>query len=138
QLVFDIDLAKSKSNENPVYYIQYAHARICSVLSQWKGDEAALATTDLAPLSSERELALCARLSAYPALIETAAREYAPYLVATYLKDLAADFHGWYNSDRVLVDDAATQNARLALALATRQTLRNGLNILGVQAPESM
>ena len=138
QLVFDIDLAKSKSNENPVYYIQYAHARICSVLGQWKGDEAALATTDLAPLSSERELALCARLSAYPALIETAAREYAPYLVATYLKDLAADFHGWYNSDRVLVDDAATQNARLALALATRQTLRNGLNILGVQAPESM
>jgi len=138
QLVFDIDLAKSKSNENPVYYIQYAHARICSVLSQWTGDQAALAKTDLSPLSSERELALCARLGSYPGLIEAAAREYAPHLVATYLKDLAADFHGWYNSDRVLVDDAATQNARLALALATRQTLRNGLNILGVQAPESM
>jgi len=138
QLVFDIDLAKSKSNENPVYYIQYAHARICSVLSQWTGDQAALAKADLSPLSSERELALCARLGSYPSLIEAAAREYAPHLVATYLKDLAADFHGWYNSDRVLVDDAATQNARLALALATRQTLRNGLNILGVQAPESM
>ncbi|HEY3431739.1 MAG TPA: arginine--tRNA ligase [Rhodocyclaceae bacterium] len=138
QLVFDIDLAKSKSNENPVYYIQYAHARICSVLSQWTGDQAALAKADLSPLSSERELALCARLASYPGLIEAAAREYAPHLVATYLKDLAADFHGWYNSDRVLVDDAATQNARLALALATRQTLRNGLNILGVQAPESM
>jgi len=138
QLVFDIDLAKSKSNENPVYYIQYAHARICSVLSQWTGDQATLAKADLSPLSSERELALCARLGSYPGLIEVAAREYAPHLVATYLKDLAADFHGWYNSDRVLVDDAATQNARLALALATRQTLRNGLNILGVQAPESM
>ncbi|RTL57041.1 MAG: arginine--tRNA ligase [Rhodocyclaceae bacterium] len=138
QLVFDIDLAKSKSTENPVYYIQYAHARICSVLGQWNGDEATLAKADLSSLGSERELALCARLGAFPGLIEAAAREYAPHLVAAYLKDLAADFHGWYNSDRMLVEDEAVKQARLALTLATRQALRNGLNILGVSAPESM
>jgi arginyl-tRNA synthetase len=137
-LDFDLDLAKSQSNENPVYYVQYAHARICSVLAQWDGDPATLVHTDLAALTSERELALCAALSAFPEVIENAAREYGPHTLAFYLKDLAAAFHGWYNTDRVLVDDAALKQARLALALATRQALQNGLKLLGVSAPETM
>ena len=142
-LDFDLDLAKSQSNDNPVYYVQYAHARICSVLAQWRqagGDDdlAALARTDLTPLTHEREVALCQRLADFPELIKSAARDRAPHALAFYLKDLAADFHGWYNAERVLVDDAATRDARLALALATRQILRNGLAILGVSQPESM
>lgn len=138
QLVFDIDLAKSQSNENPVYYIQYAHARICSVLQQWGGDVAGLATHSLEPLNDERGLALCARLQAWPETVATAAAEYAPHQIAVYLKDLAADFHGWYNAERMLVDDEATKHARLALAAATRIVLRSGLDLLGVSAPESM
>ncbi len=137
-LDFDLDLAKSQSNENPVYYVQYAHARICSVLAQWDGSTAALAGTDLAPLRSERELALCACLSTFPEAIENAAREYGPHALAFYLKDLAAEFHSWYNAERVLVEDEALKRARLALALAVRHTLCNGLKILGVSAPESM
>jgi arginyl-tRNA synthetase len=144
-LDFDLDLAKSQSNDNPVYYVQYAHARICSVLAQWRqaggGDLEAIGTladTDLAPLTHEREIALCQRLADFPELIRNAARDRAPHALAFYLKDLAADFHGWYNAERVLVDDAATRDARLALALATRQVLRNGLSILGVSQPESM
>lgn len=140
-LDFDLDLAKSQSNDNPVYYVQYAHARICSVLAQWDdgdGDVAALSTADLTPLTHERETALCQRLIEFPELIQNAARDYAPHALAFYLKDLAADFHGWYNAERVLVDDLATRHARLALALATRQVLRNGLALLGVSQPESM
>ncbi len=141
-LDFDLDLAKSQSNDNPVYYVQYAHARICSVLAQCDdaaaGDAAALATADLAPLTHEREAALCQRLAEFPELIQTAARDYAPHALAFYLKDLAADFHGWYNAERVLVDEEATRHARLALALATRQVLQNGLSLLGVSQPESM
>ena len=137
-LDFDLDLAKSQSNDNPVYYVQYAHARICSVLAQWEGDEAALAHTDLAPLGHEREFALCARLAEFPELIQAAARDNAPHALAFYLKDLAGDFHGWYNAERVLVDDRATREARLALALATRQVLQNGLSLLGVSQPVSM
>ncbi|MRR49458.1 MAG: arginine--tRNA ligase [Rhodocyclaceae bacterium] len=137
-LDFDLDLATSQSNENPVYYVQYAHARICSVLNQWDGDVASLRGVSLAPLTHERETALCARLREFPSLIEIAARDYAPHALAFYLKDLAADFHSWYNAERVLVDDEVLKNARLALALATRQVLRNGLRILGVSAPESM
>ncbi len=137
-LDFDLELAKSQSNDNPVYYVQYAHARICSVLSQWDGLVSDVLDADLTPLASERELALCARLREFPGIIEYAARDYAPHALAFYLKDLAADFHGWYNSDRVLVDDEALRDARLALALATRQTLQNGLRLLGVSAPESM
>jgi arginyl-tRNA synthetase len=137
-LDFDLDLAKSQSNDNPVYYVQYAHARICSVLAQWEGDQAALGKADLAPLLHEREFALCARLAEFPELIQQAARDYAPHALAFYLKDLAGDFHGWYNAERVLVDDAATREARLALALATRQVLRNGLSLLGVSQPMSM
>lgn len=137
-LDFDLDLAKSQSNENPVYYIQYAHARVCSVLAQWGGDEAALAGADLAPLGNERELALCARLGEFPEAVENAARDYAPHLIAFYLKDLAGEFHSYYNAERFLVDDAKLRDARLALCLAVRQTLRNGLRIIGVSAPESM
>ncbi|MCK9284955.1 MAG: arginine--tRNA ligase [Rhodocyclaceae bacterium] len=137
-LDFDLELAKSQSADNPVYYVQYAHARLCSMLAQWGGDLNGLVQTDLAPLTSERELALCARLREFPEVIEHAARDYAPHGVAFYLKDLAADFHGWYNSDRVLVDDVALRTARLALALAVRRTLVNGLQLLGVSAPESM
>ncbi|MCX7156360.1 MAG: arginine--tRNA ligase [Rhodocyclales bacterium] len=137
-LDFDLDLAKSESNDNPVYYVQYAHARICSVLAQWDGDQAALGATDLAPLQHEREYALCARLAEFPELIQVAARDYAPHALAFYLKDLAGDFHGWYNAERVLVDGRATREARLALALATRQVLQNGLSLLGVSQPVSM
>jgi len=138
-LDFDLDLAKSQSNDNPVYYVQYAHARICSVLAQWAdGDVDALASANLTLLTHERETALCQRLAEFPELIKNAARDYAPHALAFYLKDLAADFHSWYNAERVLVDDLAIRHARMALALATRQVLRNGLAILGVSQPESM
>lgn len=137
-LDFDLDLAKSQSNDNPVYYVQYAHARICSVLAQWPGDESALAAAQLAPLQNEREFELCARLAEFPELVQSAARDYAPHALAFYLKDLAGDFHSWYNAERLLVEDTATREARLALALATRQVLRNGLSLLGVAQPMSM
>ena len=137
-LDFDLDLAKSESNDNPVYYVQYAHARICSVLGQWDGDQSLLARADLAPLLHERETALCARLAEFPELIQQASRDYAPHALAFYLKDLAGDFHSWYNAERVLVDDEAMRHARLALALATRQVLQNGLSLLGVSQPVSM
>ncbi len=137
-LDFDLDLAKSQSNDNPVYYVQYAHARVCSVLAQWGGDATTLATTDLAPLASERELALAAKLAAFPEMIEGAARDHAPHSVAFWLRDLAAEFHAWYNAERLLVDDAAQKQARLALAVAVRQVIRNGLRLLGVSAPDAM
>jgi arginyl-tRNA synthetase len=137
-LDFDLDLAKSQSNDNPVYYIQYAHARVCSVLAQWGGDERMLTQADLGALGSEREQGLAARLAAFPELIESAARDAAPHAVAFWLRDLAADFHAWYNAERLLVEDEAQKLARLALAVAVRQVIRNGLRILGVSAPESM
>lgn len=137
-LDFDLDLAKSQSNENPVYYIQYAHARVCSVLAQWDGAVSDLNEADLAPLAGERELALCARLGAFAEVVQSAAAEYAPHQIAFYLKDLAGDFHAWYNAERMLVDDEAVRLARLALAAAVRRVLANGLALLGVSAPESM
>ena len=137
-LDFDLELAKSQSNDNPVYYVQYAHARICSVLEQWGGDPSSLADADFAQLGSEREFAICARLADFPDLIQTAAQDRAPHGLAFYLKDLAADFHGWYNAERMLVEDAGLAAARLALALAVRQVLRNGLALLGVSQPASM
>ncbi|MDH5209843.1 MAG: arginine--tRNA ligase [Burkholderiaceae bacterium] len=144
EFVFDVDLALSQSEENPVYYVQYAHARISSVFAQAadKGfsvpDEAAALKADLTPLESAREQALMNRLADYPDVLAGAADELAPHQLAFYLKDLAADFHGYYNAERVLVEDAATREARLALLLATRQVLRNGLALLGVSAPEKM
>ncbi|PKO55469.1 MAG: arginine--tRNA ligase [Betaproteobacteria bacterium HGW-Betaproteobacteria-21] len=137
-LDFDLDLAKSQSNENPVYYVQYAHARVCSVLNQWGGERAELAAADLGQLQNERELALCARLATFPELVQSAADDYAPHQIAFYLKDLAADFHSWYNAERMLVDDEALKLARLALAEAVRQVLVSGLAVLGVSAPQSM
>ncbi|MCL4724783.1 MAG: arginine--tRNA ligase, partial [Rhodocyclaceae bacterium] len=137
-LDFDLDLAKSQSNENPVYYIQYAHARVSSVLAQWGGDAAELAAAELAPLAGERELALCARLAEFPEVVENAACDYAPHLLAFYLKELAGEFHSYYNAERFLVEDAGLREARLALCLAVRQALRNGLAIIGVGAPDTM
>lgn len=143
QLVFDIDLARSSTLDNPVYYIQYAHARICSVLDQWRGepwhgDPAALSDVDLAPLASEHERALINRLEAFPQMVIDAAADLAPHSVAFYLKDLAAEFHSWYNASQFLVDDQTLREARLALAGATRQVIANGLELLGVSAPERM
>ncbi|HJV26533.1 MAG TPA: arginine--tRNA ligase [Aromatoleum sp.] len=137
-LDFDLDLAKSQSNENPVYYVQYAHARVCSVLQQWGGDVAQLPAADLARLENERELALCARLGIFPELIQNAAADYAPHQIAFYLKDLAGEFHSWYNAERMLVEDEGLRLARLALAAAIRQVLVTGLALLGVSAPQSM
>jgi arginyl-tRNA synthetase len=137
-LDFDLDLAKSQSTDNPVYYVQYAHARICSVLEEWGGYEPDLADAELGPLESPQELALLRQLLEFPQVIEDAARDLAPHLVAFYLKDLAAGFHSYYNSVRFLVADARVAGARLALALAIRQVLRNGLRMLGVSAPEKM
>ena len=141
-LDFDLDLAKSQTNENPVYYIQYAHARVCSVINQWvnahDGDLAALAETDLAPLAHPRELAIANQLAQFREVIESAARDLAPHMIAFYLKDLAGEFHAWYNAERMLVDDVALRDARVALAAAVRQTIRNGMAVLGVSCPESM
>jgi arginyl-tRNA synthetase len=137
-LDFDLDLAKSQSTDNPVYYVQYAHARVCSVLEQWGGDASALARADVTDLVSEREAALLARLLEYPDAVENAARDFAPHLVAFYLRELAAEFHGYYNATRLLVEEERVKLARLALAIAVRQVLRNGLALLGVSAPDRM
>ncbi len=138
QLVFDIDLAKSQSNDNPVYYIQYAHARISTVLGQWGGERAALLSADVSILDSEYETALLQRMIDYPQVIETAAEDLAPHLVAFYLKELAADFHSYYNASRFLVEDEKVKLARLALIAAVAQTIKNGLALLGVSAPKKM
>jgi arginyl-tRNA synthetase len=143
EFVFDVDLALARSDDNPVYYVQYAHARICSVLAQWAAaepgaDETALERADLSPLEGAREFALAARLAEYPDVVKTAAEELAPHALAFWLKDLAAEFHGYYNAERFLVDDARLRAARLALLLAVRQVLRNGLALIGVSAPDRM
>lgn len=138
EFTFDIDLALSQSEENPVYYIQYAHARICSVWSQAKQDVAILSEVDLAPLTSAREMGLMQTLAEYTETLQQALQELAPHHVAFYLKELASAFHSYYNAERVLVDDLPVRQARLALLLAVRQVLRNGLGLLGVSAPEQM
>jgi arginyl-tRNA synthetase len=138
QLVFDIDLAKAQSNDNPVYYIQYAHARIFSVLDQWGGDKQALHQVEVDSLKSDYEKTLLQKLIDFPQVIETAAEDLAPHHVAFYLKELAADFHSYYNASRFLVEDEAVKLARLALAAAVAQVMRNGLALLGVSAPEKM
>jgi len=138
QLTFDIDLAKSRSEDNPVYYVQYAHARICSVLAQWGGDVTALRSADLAPLTSKYESDLLRSLADFPDVLVAAARELAPHLVCVYLAELAAKLHSYYNAEKFLVEDENLKLARLALILATRQVLRNGLAVVGVSAPEKM
>ncbi len=142
EFTFDIDLARSQTEENPVYYVQYAHARVASVLRQaglaLDAAPAALAGTDPAALVSSYEEALLRRLADFPVLLQQAAAEFAPHLVTTYLREVAADFHSYYNAERFLVDDPRMQRARLALATAAGQVIRNGLTALGIGAPEKM
>ena len=138
QLIFDIDLARAQTNENPVYYIQYAHARICSVLNQWAGDMKSLHQADLSPLSSEHDAALMQRLSEFPEVVRNAANDLAPHAVANYLKDLASDLHSFYSEHKILVEDETIKLARLALISVTQQVLQNGLQLLGVSAPDKM
>jgi len=138
EFVFDVDLALAQSDENPVYYVQYAHARICSVLSQWGGDEAMLISVDLSALTSPREASLLATLADFPEVLKKAADELGPHQIAFYLRELAGELHSYYNAERVLVDDSVLKHARLALLLATRQVLANGLALLGVSAPARM
>ena len=138
EFVFDVDLALAQSDENPVYYVQYAHARICSVLAQWGGDENSLKKVDRTPLIAPREASLMAKLSEYPEMLKKAADELGPHQVAFYLRDLAGELHSYYNAERVLVDDESLKLARLSLLLATRQVIKNGLELIGVSAPARM
>ncbi len=137
-LDFDLDLAKSQSNDNPVYYIQYAHARICSVMHAWGGVERDLLDADASLLGAPQELALLKRLAEFPETVTAAARELSPHVIAYYLKDLAADLHGLYVAVRFLDADEAVKQARLLLVAATRLVLKTGLGLLGVSAPEKM
>ncbi len=138
EYTFDVDLAVQKNNDNPVYYVQYAHARICSVLAAWGGDEASLAAVDLSPLDSPQAQALMLLLAKYPDMLSAAAQGFAPHDVTFYLRELAACYHSYYDAERILVDDEAVKVARLALVAATAQVLRNGLAVLGVGAPRKM
>jgi arginyl-tRNA synthetase len=138
EFVFDVDLALQQNDENPVFYVQYAHARICSILQQWSGTDADLLNADLSLLDSKASDHLLRCLAEYPEMLTTAATELSPHAVAFYLRDLAGDFHTFYNADRVLVDDANLKLARLALLSASRQVIENGLALLGVSAPRKM
>jgi len=138
EFVFDVDVALKTSDENPVYYVQYAHARICRMLESWGGDVEQLSGVDLSPLTAPREATLLATLAAYPEMLERALGELGPHQVAFYLRELAGELHGYYNAERVLVDDEAVKMARLALIAATRQVLRSGLALIGVSAPDKM
>lgn len=138
EYTFDVDLAVAQNNDNPVYYVQYAHARICSVLKAWGGDAAQLKQVDLSALEGAQAQALMLQLAKYPDMLTAAAQGNAPHDVTFYLRDLAAAYHSYYDAERILVDDEAVKLARLALISATRQVLHNGLAVLGVSAPERM
>ncbi|MGH8829848.1 MAG: arginine--tRNA ligase [Polaromonas sp.] len=141
EYIFDIDLALAKNNENPVYYVQYAHARICSILTTWAaqgGDENSLKQVDLSALTSPQAQSLMLLLAKYPDMLSNAAAGLAPHDVAFYLRELAANYHSYYDAERILVDDEAVRLARLALVAATAQVLHNGLAVLGVSAPRKM
>jgi arginyl-tRNA synthetase len=142
QLDFDLELAKSRSNDNPVYYIQYAHARVASVMTQLAARQlqydAPMASDNLARLDSPQEQAALRELARYPEVLLQAASARAPHALVHYLRELANTFHSWYNASTFLVEDAPLRNARLALALGVRQVIRNGLGLLGVSAPDSM
>ena len=138
EYTFDVDLAVAKNNDNPVYYVQYAHARICSVLSTWGGDVASLQSVDLSALHSPQAQALMLLLAKYPEMLTAAAADEAPHDVTFYLRELAACYHSYYDAERILVDEEAVKLARLALVAATAQVLHNGLAVLGVSAPQKM
>ena len=141
EFTFDVDLALKQNDENPVFYVQYGHARICSVIRQFTdkgGDLATLGGANLALLAAPSEAALMLKLAAYPAMLASAAADLAPHDVAFYLRDVASAFHSYYAAERFLVDDAELARARLALLVATRQVLQNALGVLGVSAPERM
>lgn len=137
---FDLDLAREQSSDNPVFYLQYAHARICSVWRQCaeKGLEIATRQVDLSRLDNSHEQALIKQLGQFPEQVESAARRREPHLVVNYLRDLANHFHSWYNAHQFIVDDVELRDARLSLASAVGQVLKNGLNLMGVSAPEKM
>jgi arginyl-tRNA synthetase len=139
EFVFDVDVALKTSDENPVYYVQYAHARVCRILENWGGDVAALAQADLSQLVAPTEATLLATLAAYPEMLARAQAELGPHQVAFYLRDLASNLHSFYFAEKVLIDDnEALKLARLALVVAARQVLRNGLTLIGVSAPTKM
>ena len=139
EFTFDVDLALKRNDENPVYYVQYAHARISSVLKQWGGDEATLLQADLAPLTAPSELTLMLKLADFESMLARASSDLAPHDVAFYLREVSGLFHSYYAAERFLVaDDAALTRARCALLMATRQVLRNGLAVIGVGAPDQM
>ena len=138
EYIFDIDLALAQNNDNPVYYVQYAHARICSVLAAWGGDVASLKSVDLSPLEGPQAQTLMLALAKYPEMLTAAAEGFAPHDVTFYLRDLAASYHSYYDAERILVDDEKVKLARLALVAATAQVIQNGLAVLGVSAPRKM
>ena len=138
EYTFDVDLAVQKNNENPVYYVQYAHARICSVLQAWGGDAATLGSVDLGTLDTPAAQALMLQLAKYPDMLAAAATDFAPHDVTFYLRELAAAYHSYYDAERILVDNEPVKLARLALIAATAQVLHNGLSVLGVSAPTKM
>jgi arginyl-tRNA synthetase len=141
EFTFDVDLALKQNDENPVFYVQMAHARICSVLSkaaEQGHDASSIAGADLSLLTAPTEASLMLKLAEYPGMLANAARDLAPHDVAFYLRDLAAAYHSYYGAERFLIDDASLARARLALLDATRIVLRNALALLGVSAPESM
>jgi arginyl-tRNA synthetase len=141
-LDFDLELAKARNNENPVYYIQYAHARVASVMKQLEARtlafDQALGLANIARLDSPQEAAVLTALGRYPEVLAQAARNRTPHSLVHYLREFANSFHTWYNAATFIVDDAATRNARLALALGVQQVVRNGLTLLGVSAPQNM
>jgi arginyl-tRNA synthetase len=142
EFVFDVDLALKRNDENPVFYVQYAHARICSVLALWQDQRAVDAreasAAELERLVAPAETALMRELARYPDVLARAADEFAPHDLAFYLRDVAAAFHAYYSAERFMADDAALARARIALLTATRQVLRNGFAVLGISAPDSM
>ena len=138
EYVFDVDLALAQNNDNPVYYVQYAHARICSVLASWGGDVGTLTDADLSCLNSAQAQALMLQLARYPDMLREASADFAPHDVTFYLRELAASYHSYYDAERILVDDVLVRQARLALVAATAQVLHNGLAVLGVSAPRKM
>ena len=138
QLVFDIDLAKSKNNDNPVFYIQYAHARISKVLKQWGGDISTLKIDDSFIFDSQTELKLIKSISIYPEIVLQATNDLAPHQIANFLKDCAAELHSYYNESKFLVEDEKIKIARLSLINSAKYVLKNGLQLLGIEAPQQM